>query len=152
MSGMEYLCLVAHRNALRKVGILYCDISLFNLFLVVAMQSTLSVDFVDHVLDESRRTRVQEKIQRLSHRGLLGNWGYTVPIHSDSFSDKASPMLVTPPLLHVIDPTMQMEPVPIFLDHLHGTHSIVVPVADQPLLNDSGMSADESVLQRMVCP
>ena len=152
VSGMEYLRLVAHRDALRKMGILHRDISLFNLFLVMAMQSTLGVDFVDRVLDESRRTRIREKVQKLSCRGLLGDWGYAVPIHGDSSSDKVPPTLVTPPMLCVIDQTVQMEPVPVSPDRLHGMHSIIIPMANQPLPNDSSISADESVLQRTVCP
>ncbi|KAF8124294.1 hypothetical protein EV363DRAFT_1299830 [Boletus edulis] len=159
-------CICAHRDALKDACVLHRDISLFNLLLVAAMQSDLGVDFVDHVLHGSERARIREKIQKLSRRGLLGDWGYAIPVPNNSSPDsqpQAPSATAIPtgsnsssdmqsqvphhstPVLHVMDQTKHSVVSP---DNLLGTHDIVIPVADEDLPNDTSLAIDKSALQR----
>ena len=54
----ENLRLLAHRDALKRANILHCDISLFNLLLVVAIHSNISEDFLDQALQEPEKAAV----------------------------------------------------------------------------------------------
>ena len=134
------LHLAAHRDALQVVHVLHRDISLFNLLLILAMQSDLGVDFIDRALQEPERTRIQEKIHKLSGRGLLGDWGYGIPMGDVHHS------LGPTPGIRVAGQTKVLR-----RKDLHDTHSIVIPVADQPLPEDASESVDASPLQCMVC-
>ena len=73
------LRLAAHCDALKQAHILHCDISLFNLLLVLAMHSDVGEGFLDQVLKGPEKDVVQAKIQKLSCHGLLADWGYAVP-------------------------------------------------------------------------
>ena len=134
------LHLAAHRDALQVAHVLHRDISLFNLLLVLAMQSDLGVDFVDRALQEPECTRIQEKIHKLSRRGLLGDWGYGIPMGDVHHSSGPTPGIRVAGQTKVLG-----------RKDLHDTHSIVIPVADQPLPEDASESVDASPLQRTVC-
>lgn len=76
-----FTCNPAHRDALKKAGILHRDISLFNLLLVRSAESEERLEFLDGLPRGTRDLR--QKIEKfVSHRGLLGDWGYTVPINA----------------------------------------------------------------------
>ena len=67
------LHLAAHRDALQVAHVLHCNISLFNLLLVLVMQCDDGVDFINQVLQELKCTQIQEKIENLPNCGLLGD-------------------------------------------------------------------------------
>ncbi|KAI9569834.1 hypothetical protein HD554DRAFT_2037832 [Boletus coccyginus] len=72
----------AHRDTLKKAGILHHDISLFNLLLVRSAESEEHLEFLDG-LPKGTRDLLRQKIEKfVSHRGLLGDWGYAVPINA----------------------------------------------------------------------
>ena len=133
------LYLAAHWDAVLVAHILHRDVSLFNLLLVLAMQSDLSMDFVDRVLQEPKRTQIQVKIQKLPHRSLLGDWGYGIPM-GDRDSSSATPGIQVASETKVLGKK-----------DLRDVHNIVIPVADQPLPEDASASVDASLLQHMVC-
>ena len=134
------LHLAAHRDALQVAHVLHRDISLFNLLLVLVMQSNLGVDFVDQALQEPECIRIQEKIYKLSRHGLLGDWGYGIPMGDVHHSSGPTPGIRVAGQTKVLG-----------RKDLCDTHSIVIPVADQPLPEDASESVDASPLQHTVC-
>ncbi|KAI9570933.1 hypothetical protein HD554DRAFT_2037123 [Boletus coccyginus] len=129
----------AHRDALKDADILHRDISLFNLFLVL-IHDDLSTDFINRVLQEPERSNIHAKIQSIPHCGLLGDWGYAIPVNV-SPSDKFA--LGITPAVHV-----DSEKQPISQTDLKDMHSIVIPIADKSLSSNSGFSMNASPLQR----
>ena len=128
------------------MNILHRDISLFNLLLVVAIHSNISKDFLVRALQEPEKAVVRAKIQRLSHRGLLGDWGYAVPT-----VNSCSKNLTQGDATSATGVRISGETEPLSRTNLKDTHNIVIPVADEPLLSDTGSSIDVSPLQRTVC-
>lgn len=80
---MEW-CIPAHKDAIEKACILHRDISLFNLLLDTWNRSDDRMQFLN-VLPEQTRKRLYQQIKAsVSHRGLLVDWGYAVPIEPAS--------------------------------------------------------------------
>ena len=146
LPDLENLHLVAHRDALKRVHILHHDISLFNLLLVLAMHSNLGEDFLDHVLQGPEKTRVQAKIQKLSCRGHLGDWGYAVPT-DDACSKDFTQGATTGATGVCISGKTQ----PVSWVNLKDTHNIIIPMADEPLPSGASSLIDTSPLQHTVC-
>ncbi|KAF8440257.1 hypothetical protein L210DRAFT_802559, partial [Boletus edulis BED1] len=132
-------CLCAHRNALKGPHILHHDISLFNLLFIMAIHSKLGEDFLDRVLEEPKRATIRAKIQRLPCRGFLGDWGYAFPMY-DSSCNNLTPSTTSG--IHV-----KGETAPLSLSDLRDTHDIIIPIAEEPLPSNSGLSVDASPLQ-----
>ncbi|KAG6375434.1 hypothetical protein JVT61DRAFT_2991 [Boletus reticuloceps] len=70
--------ILSHKDAFEKTGILHCDITLMNLFIVEQkLWAHRQLDFLE-MLPVEKRQNFALKIQQLPHRGLLGDWGYSV--------------------------------------------------------------------------
>lgn len=77
---------LAHRDAVRKARILHRDISLLNLLVIIwdGTQAEDRLEFLDQ-LPEKTRDHLRQRIKAsVSHRGLLADWGYAVPIELPS--------------------------------------------------------------------
>ncbi|KAG6374959.1 hypothetical protein JVT61DRAFT_3716 [Boletus reticuloceps] len=127
----------SHHDALKHAGILHCNVSLFNL--LVLMHDDPNTDFINQVLQEPERSNMHARIQGISRRGLLGDWGDAVPVNVSPSDEHA---LCATPAIRV-----EGETKPLPLTNFKGTHSIIIPVADEPLPSDSGFSTDASPLQ-----
>ena len=139
------LCLAAHHDALKRAHILHHDISLFNLLLILAMHSDVGEGFLDRVLKGPEKDVVRAKIQKLSRRGLLADWGYAVPT-DDSRSGN-------PPQGDDIGATgirISGKTEPVSCTNLKDAHNILIPVADEPIPSDTSSSIDTSPLHRTV--
>ncbi|KAF8546168.1 hypothetical protein OG21DRAFT_1528007, partial [Imleria badia] len=84
---------VTHKNAVEVAGVLHRDVSPSNLFFGKARNRTDHSVHMEHLLDKDRE-RLCEETRNLKQRGILGDWGYTVPFatpvattSSDSSSD-----------------------------------------------------------------
>lgn len=82
---------------INKANILHCDISLLNL-LLIALQDDSSFDFVLHShLSLETCQLLLRKLQRISHQGLLADWGYAVPLCPSVMAKPPSPIdAITP--------------------------------------------------------
>ncbi|KAG6371473.1 hypothetical protein JVT61DRAFT_9503 [Boletus reticuloceps] len=76
-------CIVTHKNALEVAGVLHRDVSPANLFLALARNRTDHSVHMSHLPDEAQE-RLCEKIRNLKWRGILGDWGYAVPVATSS--------------------------------------------------------------------
>ncbi|KAI6010586.1 hypothetical protein EDC04DRAFT_2610107 [Pisolithus marmoratus] len=90
---------VAHKNAVKVAQILHHDISLFNFFLASVTQRNDHKEFMEKVPSLSAEAQVElcKRIAKLKQQGILGDWGYAVPIirhtttaNSAEVSDTAS--------------------------------------------------------------
>lgn len=136
----KHSLLVVHRNALRRAGILHRDISLFNLLLVLAIHNDLGEDFLGALQVEPEKAELQGKIQKLSRRGLLCDWGYAVPTgDTEDFTQG-----------DVSGIRSSSENEPLSRAKLTNSHNIVIPVADDPLPHNSDSPIDANPLHRTV--
>lgn len=145
LSGVDNLRIVVHECALEEAHIIHRDVSPFNLLFVAATQSNLGVNFLGRVLQETEKVKIEAKIQALSRRGLLGDWGYAVPIQDPSCKDLRIPVN-TPGICVKHD----SETVVRSQSDLRNTDNIVIPVIDEPLPGDAGLSTDTNPLHRTV--
>ncbi|KAF8545847.1 hypothetical protein OG21DRAFT_1491853 [Imleria badia] len=103
------------------------------------MHNNFDTDFLDRVLQEPERTTIHTKIQSMPRCGLLVDWGYAVPVNAAPINvfpaDK--PTLGATPAVHV-----EGEDKLIPCTCLKDMHNIVIPVADEPLPSDFGLSTD----------
>jgi len=74
--------LAVHKDTIDKANILHRDISLLNL-LLIGLDDDSSFDFVIHShLSPETHQSLLHKLQRISHWGLLADWGYAVPLYA----------------------------------------------------------------------
>ena len=79
MSNMITNYNLAHKNALEVAGVLHRDVSPSNLFFGKARNRTDHSIHMEHLPDEDRE-RLCTEIRNLKWRGILGDWGYAVPV------------------------------------------------------------------------
>ena len=73
---------------------------MFNL-LLIALHNDSSFDFVIHSdLSPETRQSLLGKLQRISRRGLLADWGYAVPLSSDAAKPPSPVDAITPAVYH----------------------------------------------------
>ena len=102
------------------------------------MHCDQGIDFVDWILQEPRHTQIQAKIPKLFHYGHLGDWGYGIPTDNLHLSES----LGSTPEIRIAGETKVLT-----WKDLHDMHSIVIPVADQPIPADASVCIDASLLQ-----
>ena len=139
------LHLAAHHDALKQAHILHCDISLFNLLLVLAMHNDVWEGFLDQVLKGPEKDVVRAKIQKLSCHGLLANWGYAIPI---DYSQSGNPSQGDDTDTTGICISGKTEPVS--RTNLKDMHNILIPMANEPIPSGTGSSINTSPLHHMV--
>ena len=108
----------------------------------MAIHSNISKDFLNRALQEPKRAAVRAKIQRLSHCSLLSDWGYAVPT-----VNSCSKNLTQGDATSATGVRISGEMEPLSWTNLKDTHNIIIPMADEPLLSDTGSSIDVSLLQ-----
>ena len=138
----------AHRDAIKIAKILHCDISLFNLLLILATDRNLLDNILQNLPQvESKSHEILQCLIEKWHPccGLLAFWGYAVPTpdHPDfSSSDPSSELehSQTLPILPLKRSTFNSVPVKRVEDvvsvpwnGLKSTDDIVIPMANDPL-------------------
>ena len=108
----------------------------------MAIHSNISEDFLDQALQEPEKAAVRAKIQTLSRRGLLSDWGYAVPM-----VNSCSKNLTQGDATGATGVCISGETEPLSRTNLKDTHNIIIPVADEPLPSDTGLSINVSLLQ-----
>ena len=104
MSLIELL--IAHKNAVEVAGILHRDVSLVNLFLTYTTQSN-HMEFVQKMSGLSANAQVElcERIGNVKQQGVLGDWGYTVPMTEHSTGTASPDVAADPPTLSIKMPS-----------------------------------------------
>lgn len=162
-----------HRDAFEKAGVLHRDVSLFNLLFVLiaaAANSNLggsegeelvgkrTTDFLnDSGLEEEKRIELSKhKITaRITRRGLLADWGYSIPNQSrgpNELQDVQLPSSNSSPTVYVRSPSSNSETKTKSLSDLECKDNIVIPLFNESLPDDSDVPIDANPLHRTVCP
>ncbi|KAI5984419.1 hypothetical protein EDD15DRAFT_2375238 [Pisolithus albus] len=161
---------VAHKNAVEVAHILHRDISLFNLFLADVTRRNDHKESMEMAgLPEEAWVELCERIAKLRRRGILGDWGYAVPMaeHTATRSDAAQFSDATDPPTSPIEVSSQTtdepvncvyvvpvssesaEPRLISVADLTGDHNIVLSMGPQSeTKGDSRETIDMSPLHR----
>ncbi|KAG9309134.1 hypothetical protein JVU11DRAFT_10841 [Chiua virens] len=150
VSFLDYIA--THKNALEVAGILHRDVSLANLFLAFARGRTDHSVFMKHLSGEDKE-HLCERIRSLERRGVLGDWGYAVPVTSPSSPSPATtsgPSIPPPDAIPSPDdlPTLPIEPVKTEFDNCVPARK--VGSDEKPtLVSVSDLTADHDIVLLM---
>jgi len=118
-------------------GILHRNVSLVNLFLTCTKQRSNHANFVQKMsgLFVNAQVELCERIGNVKQRGVLGDWGYAVPMtdHSTATcSSTTSPDAADPPTQPITMPSQMADKstncvpvVPVFSDNAQPTLTLV---------------------------
>ncbi|KAI5997072.1 hypothetical protein EDD15DRAFT_2364534 [Pisolithus albus] len=140
---------VAHKNAVEVAHILHRDISLFNLFLADVTRRNDHKESMEMAgLPEEAWVELCERIAKLRRRGVLGDWGYAVPMaeHTATRSDAAQFSDATDPPTSPIEVPSQTTDEPVNCVY-------VVPVssesAEPRLISVADLTGDHNIVLSM---
>ncbi|KAF8444700.1 hypothetical protein L210DRAFT_3530672 [Boletus edulis BED1] len=126
--------ILSHKDALEKTGILHCDITLMNLFIVEQkLWAHQQLDFLE-MLPVEKRQNFALKILQLPHRGLLSDWGYSVLYQAEQLALDPAAVDILPheaqqrvPVMNIKSDCDQVHYVGV--SDLETRHNIVLPMA-----------------------
>lgn len=116
-----------------------------------------TTDFLnDSGLEEEKRIELKHKITaRITRRGLLADWGYSIPNQSrgpNGLQDVQLPSSNSSPTVYVRSPSSNSETKTKSLSDLECKDNIVIPLFNESLPDDSDVPIDANPLHRTVCP